>query len=116
MLNQLRKAGEGLRKMDDAYSGKIASMYQGANPAVQAAAYMVGGAHPSFRKAEPDYRDGASKMEQMLGNAAQYAIPAANAVPKYILPVTGAGLALKGLSDVFGGQADQPEPNTLTIP
>ena len=110
MLNQLRKAGEGLRKMDDAYSGKIASMYQGANPAVQAAAYMVGGAHPSLRKAEPEGATGIAKA------AMEYGIPAANAVPKYILPVTGAGLALKGLSDVFGGQADQPEPNTLTIP
>ena len=100
MLKHLRMAGEKLRDLDDKYSNKIAEMYEGANPAVQAGAYLIGGAHPSFRKAEPDYRDGASKLEQAIGNASVYAIPAMNAVPKYVLPTVGVGLAAKGLFDV----------------
>ena len=114
-MNQLRKAGQALRGMDDAYSAKIAQMYEGSNPAVQAAAYMVGGAHPSLRKAEPDYRDGASKLEQAIGNAAVYAVPAMNAVPKYVLPAAGVTLAGKGLLDMAGMIGQQTsstlEPN-----
>ena len=99
----LRRAGEAIRSMDDAYSAKIAGMYDNANPTVRAAAYMVGGAHPSFRKAEPDYRDGASDMERMMGSAAEYLIPAANAVPKYVLPAAGVTAAGHALYEV--GQA-----------
>jgi len=95
-MNQLRKAGQALRGMDDAYSAKIAQMYEGSNPAVQAAAYMVGGAHPSLRKAEPEGAEGAVKV------ALEYAVPAMNAVPKYVLPAAGVTLAGKGLLDMAG--------------
>ena len=120
-----RKAGDFLtgllgkaREVDDAYSARIGKMYEGSNPAVRTAAYTVGGAHPSLRKAEPDYRDGASKLEQAIGNAAVYAIPAANAVPKYVLPAAGVTLAGKGLMDMaasFGGPADQQEPGQISL-
>ena len=115
----MRKAGEMIRRMDDSYSAHSAGMYDKANPAVRTAAYMVGGAHPSFRKAEPDYRDGAGQMEQMLGTAMQYAVPAANAVPKYVLPAAGVTLAGKGLFDmgVMLGQAaaaNQQTAGTIT--
>ena len=96
---------EKLRSMDDAYSAKIAALYDQANPAVQAAAYLVGGAHPSFRKAEPEYREGAGGVERLLGDVSQYAIPAANAVPKYVLPaagVTAAGIGLMNISQALG--------------
>ena len=120
-----RKAGEVLtglfekaRGVDDAYSARIGKMYDGSNPVITAAAYTVGGAHPSLRKAEPDYRDGASKLEQAVGNASVYAIPAANAVPKYVLPAAGVTLAGKGLMDLataFGGPADQQQPGQIAI-
>ena len=106
----LRKAGEALRGMDDAYSAKIAEMYEGSNPAVQAAAYMVGGAHPSTRKAIPEGSEG-SIMHGIL----EYGIPAINAVPKYVLPAAGVTLAGKGLIDmanVIGQQTSTTlEPN-----
>ena len=120
-----RKAGEVLtglfekaRGVDDAYSARIGKMYDGSNPVITAAAYTVGGAHPSLRKAEPDYRDGASKLEQAVGNASVYAIPAANAVPKYVLPAAGVTLAGKGLMDLataFGGPADQQQPGQISL-
>ena len=120
-----RKAGDFLtgllekaRGVDDAYSARIGKMYEGSNPVITAAAYTVGGAHPSLRKAEPDYRDGASKLEQAVGNAAVYAIPAANAVPKYVLPAAGVTLAGKGLIDLatsFGGPADQQQPGQINM-
>ena len=108
-----KQAGRGLRNMDDAYSAKIGELYTDANPAVQTAAYMVGGAHPSLRKAIPEgMEDGLAKT------ALEYAIPAANAVPKYVLPAVGVTLAGKALVDLtngFGGAADQPEQATLPM-
>ena len=108
-MDQLRKAGAALRGMDDAYSAKIAQMYEGTNPAVQAGAYMVGGAHPSLRKSEFEGVEGPVKA--ML----EYGIPAVNAVPKYVLPAAGVTLAGKGLIDmanVIGQQTSTTlEPN-----
>ena len=66
-------------------------MYEGANPAVKAAAYMAGGAHPSLRKAQPEYKDNASRGEIAVGKIAEYAIPAAN--ENSVLPATGVTLA-----------------------
>lgn len=108
-----KQSGRALRNMDDAYSARIGEMYKDANPGVQAAAYMFGGAHPSLRKAVPE------GMEEGLAKTAlEYAIPAANAVPKYALPAVGVTLAGKALVDLtngFGGQADQPEGATLPM-
>ena len=109
MHKHLKRAVEGARALDDAYSAKIANMYQGANPAVQAGAYMVGGAHPSLRKAEPEGAKGA--VRAML----EYGIPAVNAVPKYVLPAAGVTLAGKGLIDLANAIGQQTsstlEPN-----
>ena len=108
-MDKLRKAGVALQSMDDAYSAKIAQLYEGSNPAVQAGAYMIGGAHPSLRKAEPEGAEGPVKA--ML----EYGIPAVNAVPKYVLPAAGVTLAGKGLIDmanVIGQQTSTTlEPN-----
>ncbi len=103
------KMMQGIRHIDDAYSAKIANMYAGQHPMVQAGAYMAGGAHPSFRKAEPDYKDGASKLEQAIGNASVYAIPAMNAVPKYVLPAAGVTLAGKALIDLANQLGQQTQ-------
>ena len=115
----IRKAGEMLRRMDDAYSVNIAKLYRDAGPTVKFGSYMIGGAHPSFRKAVPLIKDGAGQMEQMFGTAMQYAVPAANAVPKYVLPAAGVTLAGKGLFDVgvMLGQAaaaNQQTEGTIT--
>ena len=111
-MEQLRKAGAAIRSFDDAYSEKIRGMYDNANPAVQAAGYMVGGGHPSLRRAEPEGAEG------IVGKALEYGIPAVNAVPKYVLPAAGVTLAGQGLYDLtnqFGGVADMQEPSQLSL-
>ncbi len=83
------------QKFDDAYSDKIAGMYEGANPFVQALAYTAGGAHPSLRKGQVEMAD-----NPQLQGVLNYAIPAANAVPKYVLPAVGVTAAGKALMDL----------------
>ena len=88
LLNTIRYAGKKLREFDDAYSGRINRMYEGSNSAVRAAGALVGGGHPTFRK-------GATESEVM-----NYALPAMSAVPKYVMPTVGLGLAYKGAADI----------------
>ena len=113
MREQLRKAGNKLRAMDDAYTTKINAMYKDANPVVQAAGAMIGGGHPSLRKGD------GSDIENKYARAAyEYGMPAVAAVPKYVLPAAGVTLAGKGLLDLsaqFGNGADYPEDNSLTL-
>ena len=94
---QLKGAGKAVQKFDDAYSSKIGEMYEGANPFVQAAAYTVGGAHPSLRKGQVQMADN-PQLQAVLN----YAIPAVNAVPKYALPAAGVTLAGQALMDLAG--------------
>ena len=111
----LRKAGAFLRNIDDAYSSKIRDMYEGANPAVRAAAYTVGGGHPSFRKGIIVRDIGPeTRRQQVLNEAMEYAIPAINAVPKYVLPAAGVTLAGKGLIDLASALGQQTE-STLEV-
>ena len=106
----LRKAGTKLQEFDDAYSGMIRDLYKDAGPSVKTAGYMIGGGHPTFRKAQPEGAEGIMK------GVMEYGIPAVNAVPKYVLPAVGVGLAAKGVADVaFGGNADTPESHTLPM-
>jgi len=115
-MRGLRSAGEAIRSMDDAYSAKIAELYEGANPAVQAAAYMGGGAHPSLRKAKPEVGEGAGRGERALASVLEYAIPAANAVPKYVLPAAGVTAAGHGLMAVANAlQNNQQTADTLPL-
>ena len=103
-----RLAG-GIRAFDDAYSAKIAGMYSNANPAVQAASYMVGGAHPSFRKGQVEVKPDAGRREKAMAEAINYALPIANAVPKYVIPaagITAAGMGLLELTDAMNQQTD----------
>lgn len=103
-----RLAG-GIRSFDDAYSAKIAGMYSNANPAVQAAAYMVGGAHPSLRKGQVEVKPGAGERERVMAEAINYALPIANAIPKYVIPgagITAAGQGLLALTDSMNQQTE----------
>ena len=110
---QLRKAGEAIRSFDDSYSAKIREMYKGKGGVAGVAMGFMGG-HPSFRKGEVKDAPGGQ-----VGRAiAEYSLPAINAVPKYVLPAAGVTLAGKGLYDLatqFGGAADYPEPNQLSM-
>lgn len=106
----LRRAGEAIQSMDDAYSAKIANMYTDANPAVQASAYLIGGAHPSFRLGEPDMPDGALKT------ALKYGVPAANAVPKYVLPAAGVTAAGMALMEIGQALTDNQQTSGTVMP
>ena len=122
-----RKAGEVLtglfekaRGVDDAYTARINKMYEGSNPAVRTAAVIAGGGHPSLRKGEVEHLvyGPETKMQRGARTAMEYALPAANAVPKYVLPAAGVTLAGKGLIDLaasFGGPADQQEPGQILL-
>ena len=115
-MQQLRKAGEAMQSFDDAYSAKIREMYKGKGGAAGVAMGFMGG-HPTFRKGEVK-RQATGPVGQAGEVAMEYALPAINAVPKYVLPAAGVTLAGKGLYDLtvqFGGTADQPEPNQLSM-
>ena len=122
-----RKAGEmldsiinKLREFDDGYTSRINKMYEGANPAVQAAAVIAGGGHPSLRKGEIDQSiyGPERRITQGTRNALEYALPVASTVPKYAIPAAGVALAGRGVMDLaagFGGPADQQESGQITI-
>ena len=114
IMDRLRKAGRGIRAFDDAYSAKIANMYQGSSPAVQAASYVVGGAYPSLRKGEIDRVYGPETMPQRVGReVAEYALPIANAVPKYVLPAAGVTLAGQALIELAGHLGQQTKSTVM---
>ena len=122
-----RKAGDFLtgllekaRGVDDAYSARINKMYEGTNPAVRTAAALAGGGHPSLRKGEVEHLvyGPETRVQRGARNAVEYALPAVNAVPKYVLPAAGVTLAGKGLMDLataFGGPADQQQPGQISL-
>jgi len=118
MRQQLRDGmmslGRNVRNFDDAYSQKIAQMYEGANPAVKAASYMIGGAHPSLRRGELSRGMGPeTRNEQMLRNAMEYGVPAMNAVPKYVVPIAGVTAAGMGLIELTNAFTDQQTATTV---
>ena len=122
-----RKAGDFLsgllskaREVDDAYTARINKMYEGSNPAVRTAAVLAGGGHPSLRKGEVEHLvyGPETRMQRGARNAMEYALPAASAVPKYVLPAAGVTLAGKGLMDLaaaFGGPGDQQQPGQISL-
>ena len=107
MREQLRKAGNKLREMDDAYSGKIVDMYMGTkekpreytdNPVLGTAAGMgaiFGGGTP--------LKD---------GGVAAYTSAAA----KYVAPIAGVTLAGKGIYDLTQlGQEEEDDKKMRRI-
>ena len=102
-----------MRGFDDAYSKKILEMYKGKGGIAAASSAFLGG-HPTFRKGAVENAPGGAVGEALFN----YGLPVVNAVPKYVLPAAGVTLAGKGLYDLatqFGGAADQPEPNQLSL-
>ena len=122
-----RKAGDildsiinKLREFDDGYTSRINRMYEGSNPAVQAAAVIAGGGHPSLRKGEidQDIYGPERRITQGARNALEYALPVASTVPKYAIPAAGVALAGRGFSDIvnsFGGPADEQQSGELPL-
>ena len=122
-----RKAGDmldsiinKLREFDDGYTSRINRMYEGSNPAVQAAAVIAGGGHPSLRKGEIDQSvyGPERRITQGARNALEYALPVASTVPKYVIPAAGVALAGRGVMDLaagFGGPADQQESGQISL-
>jgi len=109
-----------LREFDDSYTSRINRMYEGSNPAVQAAAVIAGGGHPSLRKGdiEQDIYGPERRITQGARQALEYALPIASTVPKYVIPAAGVALAGRGVSDIvdsFGGPADQQQPGELSL-
>ena len=114
---QLRKVGDKLRQFDDAYASKIVDMYMGSkdNPREYADNPLLGtiaGIGAIYGGGTPlSQRSGKQEMMAPLSSytsaAARYAAPAAG--------VTMAGVALMDLTSAFGGPADRPEPNTLSM-
>ena len=111
---QLRKVGDKLRQFDDAYASKIVDMYAGteenpreymSNPVLGAAAGLgaaYGGGTPLSERGKAE-APGATYTSA----AARYLAPAGG--------ITMAGIALMDLTAAFGGPADRPEPNTLSM-
>ena len=122
-----RKAGDmldsiinKLREFDDGYTSRINKMYEGANPAVQAAAVIAGGGHPSLRKGEidQDVYGPERRITQGARNALEYVLPVASTVPKYVIPAAGVALAGRGVMDIaagFGGPADEQESGQISL-
>lgn len=112
ILNGLRLAGELLRKFDDAYSARINRLYANANPGVRAAAVMVGGGHPSLRKGQitaGDLGNAGERQREIGAEILNYALPAINAVPKYVAPAVGLGLAYQGAVGLARGLDSEDE-------
>ena len=111
---QLRKVGDKLRQFDDAYASKVVDMYMGSkekpreytdNPVLGTAAGLgaiYGGGTPLSQKGEAE-----APLSAYTSAAARYVAPAGG--------VTMAGIALMDLTAAFGGPADRPEPNTLSM-
>ena len=118
-MEQLRKAGDLLNRLDQGYSQKIVDMYMGPedkprsytdNPVLGTAAgigAIFGGGTPMKRMDITGDNDRRSLMENSAA--------VSSAVAKYGAPLAGAGLALQGISATFGGQADMPESNQLPL-
>ena len=116
MREQLRKAGRALLDADAAYANKLYSekMPEGmqighAMPIEQAASYVQLPPNPT-------------EEQPILGTIARHGanagLVAANVAARYALPAGGVTLAGAGLIDLaskFGGAADYPEEQQLTL-
>lgn len=112
---QLRKAGKALQKFDQAYSDKIVEMYAG--PKDKERGYME---HPVFGTLAGmgAAYGGGTPMSDRGGLETAPGAAYTSAAAKYAAPVVGvtmAGMAVLDLTARFGGAADQPEPNTLSM-
>ena len=118
----LRKAGDFLAKKDDQYSKLISDQYDrlpdnGIGRAIKGFGHTLGGGMPSLRgPLQPQAGDPAfTGMDRVVSHA----VPAINAIPKYVLPGTAAGMGLSAMTNAFmsqtGGPADMQEPGQLDL-
>lgn len=131
-MDLLRKAGSAIRKFDDAYSEKISNFYADRYEKSDKskldmfkamAGTILGGGNPSTRfdgwEVTPNSKGKINPTEKKMANVLNAVLPIESAIVKYALPAAGVTLAGKGLYDLtmqFGGAADRPEPNTLSMP
>ena len=111
-LEQLRKAGKALDNFDRAYANKVASRI---DPHKHPIAEM-GSAVPISDALQGGSAD--TPTEKALLVAMNAGVAGMNVASRYALPAGGVTLAGKALYDLtmqFGGVADQPEPNQLSM-
>lgn len=118
----LRRAGDFMAEKDDQYSQLISNQYDrlpdnGIGRAVKGFGHTLGGGMPSLRgPLQPQAGDPAfTGMDRVVSHA----VPAINAIPKYILPGTAAGMGLSAMTNALmsqtGGPADMQEPGQLDL-
>ena len=117
----LSSIGNKVQNFDEAYSNKIADMYDrmpedGNFGAVKGIGQLFGGGTPSFRGPLEDTSATSTMGSRFMAGA----IPALNTIPKYAAPVAGLTLAGQGLAGLTnqimestGGPADGQEPGQL---
>ena len=111
-MNQLRKAGKAIADIDRSYANKVASHI---DPSKQPL-LELGSAVPIADALQG--READTRTEKALLMAMNAGVAGMNVASRYALPAGGVTLAGKGLYDLtvqFGGLADQPEPNQLSM-
>ena len=111
-MEQLRKAGRALDKFDRAYASKIASNIDPHKKPIA----EIGSAVPIADALLGGRAD--TPTEKALLVAMNAGVAGMNVASRYALPAGGITLAGKALYDLtveFGGLADQPEPNQLSM-
>ena len=128
MRDILRKAGQAIRNFDDAYVDKVNEVLPGP---IKVPGMMIAGL-PATYAAEnvqtPQMRamdiarnrggpasPGQIQRQQAIETALFEGLRGVNVGVRYGIPITAAGMTLNALTSAFGGPADEPEPNTLTI-
>ena len=112
----VRKAGQKLLDVDEAYAGKVADLHGSVHEAPLG--HMTSGTpiREFFKESANVQAD--TKTERVIGEAMKYGLLGANVASRYALPAGGVTLAGKALIDLtngFGGAADQPEQATLPM-
>ena len=114
MREFLRKAGQSILDADERYAKRVERDMGGAHKSPIKT--MLGGA--PMRDIGYDTKSAKGFKEHAIGSAFVAGVGATNLGYRYGLPAAGvtlAGKALIDLTSAFGGVADQPEPNTLTM-
>ena len=122
-MDQLRKAGQAIRDMDNAYAEKVRNAVKGAPSAISVPVSIGAGMPVTYRPepSTPDEIRSSSRRpmtdeevknhqgkEVLLGNG----IIGLNATARYVVPTAAAGLALKGAVDM-ATMLSQQTPTTL---
>ena len=110
--NMIKQGGKKLLDMDEAYANTVGKSI---DPRKQPFAEMTR-AVPIRHTLAPS--NATNKLELAMDMALTGSVATANIASRYALPAGGVTLAGKALYDLttqFGGVADQPQPNQLTL-